>query len=288
MTIAAMCAAICVSCSDEAPVPLPELDGGPPIATSGCGTPHDPGEVVETIRTMGVDREIHIITPEGYDPSTPVPLIIHFESGPFGLGGPELTVWVKHLGDRVNAFAGWADDVDVETDRQMFQALLERMRSEYCVDNNRIFTVGHSNDGSMAATMACETSDVRAFASRAGNVVYCNSNSCVGGIAPDHCHGPVNGIILHGVADTSVDFDPFGRGTNEWFGALNGCGMYDDQETGTVLRPFSEPAGDLIPGFEPCRRRRGCNAEQWWCYHDNDHSPWDRGEEAILYYFRRF
>jgi polyhydroxybutyrate depolymerase len=93
------------------------------------------------------------------------------------------------------------------------------LASDWPIDPERVFLIGHSNGGYMSYRMACERSDIiAAIAPLAGNAASAAS-SCT----PDR---PVNVLHMHGTADDVVPFtgttgaDPSVR---QW-AQKNGCG----------------------------------------------------------------
>jgi polyhydroxybutyrate depolymerase len=100
-------------------------------------------------------------------------------------------------------------------------AVIDDMRAQYNVDDQRIFVVGHSNGGYMSHRLACEKgSRIAAFASLAG-AVWKDPARCT----PDQ---PVGVLEIHGTADTAVKYDgdafyPSALQTVATWAAKNGC-----------------------------------------------------------------
>ncbi len=97
----------------------------------------------------------------------------------------------------------------------------EILASDWPVDPDRVFLIGHSNGGYMSYRMACERSDIiAAIAPLAGNAAT-QPASCT----PTR---PVNVLHMHGTLDEVVPFAAGGTGaeasTNQW-ATKNGCQM---------------------------------------------------------------
>lgn len=95
------------------------------------------------------------------------------------------------------------------------------LASDWPIDPNRVYLIGHSNGGYMSYRMACERSDIiAAIAPLAGN-----ASSSPASCTPER---PVNVLHMHGTADDVVPFAAGVSGaeasTNQW-ATKNGCQM---------------------------------------------------------------
>ena len=76
-------------------------------------------------------------------------------------------------------------------------ALLDEVESQFTVDSQRIYLVGHSNGGFMSYRMACEASDrIAAVVSLAGAAVH-SSQAC-------NPSDPVHVLQIHGTSDDTI------------------------------------------------------------------------------------
>jgi polyhydroxybutyrate depolymerase len=210
----------------------------------------------QTIDVEGTSRTYVLSVPDGYDPSTPLPLVFAWHGagndgngarGYFGIeeqaNGQAIFVYPDGLPvDGGNT--GW--DLDVNgIDVRFFDAMLEETRASYCVDANRIFSTGHSFGGFMSNTMGCARADVlRAIAPVAG-----------GGPFSNQCSGPLAVWLAHGDPDPVVPLSDGQASRDHWL-AENGCGA------------ASSPVDPA-----PCQAYDGCQAGTGvtWCVHAMGH-----------------
>jgi len=217
-------------------------DAGPPAPSSGCGTPWMPPDAeVEQSRRGGVPmlvarREITVdgvarlylvAAPMDYDANTPYPLVFGFHGSAgsreqlrgymnveAAAAGEALFVYPEGLAVDGGS-TGWSLGAD-STDLPFVDALLEQYRSEWCVDENRIFATGHSYGGCMSNTVGCYRGDVfRAIAPVAG----CGPQRGRGGSA---CVGQVAALLVHSPKDTTTDYSSGIGGCTTWLRA-NHC-----------------------------------------------------------------
>ena len=94
------------------------------------------------------------------------------------------------------------------------------LASDWPIDPNRVFLIGHSNGGFMAYRMACERADIIAAIAPLAGLASSQPATCT----PSR---PVNVLHMHGTADASIPFTSDGAGaeqsTAQW-AQKNGCG----------------------------------------------------------------
>lgn len=165
--------------------------------------------------------ELPVTVPTGYDSESPAPLIVllhgytssgaqqdnymgfskianeygFFLVAPDGYkepGGDENRYW--------NASAACCDFFRTAVDDSAYvNAIIEKMKSEYTIDSNRIYLVGHSNGGFMSYRSAYDHSDtIAAIASLAG------ANHIDERMAPS---SPVHVLQIHGTADETIAYE---------------------------------------------------------------------------------
>lgn len=89
------------------------------------------------------------------------------------------------------------------------------LATDWPIDPNRVFLIGHSNGGFMSYRMACERSDlIAAIAPLAGN-----ASSQPASCTPER---PVNVLHMHGTADATVPFTGADPSAVQW-AQKNGC-----------------------------------------------------------------
>ncbi len=245
-------------------------------ASSGCSGSASPPEGPQTMDVDGMERGYIVHLPEGYDPTTPYPLVFAFH----GLGGSaELvssnrfyfgleqasggapSIFVYPDGLETDNGAGWpnTDGQDVA----FFDALLADMQATYCVDSARVFSTGHSYGGMMTHTLGCQRADVlRAIAPVAGAM-----------FARGDCAGPVAALGAHGSNDETVDYES-GLSAIERVMEANGC----DPDSGTPVEPT-----EFCTAYE-------CDADYpvVWCVHEQNHDWPDFASETIRTFFASF
>jgi polyhydroxybutyrate depolymerase len=232
-----------------------DSSGGPPAGTPGCGLEVATGDVVVEIQVGPDTREYTLVVPDGYDPSTPMPLVFAYH----GLGGSsELArlyfqiesaaagqaIFVYPQGlelARMGGQTGW-DLAPSGNDVALFDAILDEVTEGLCIDSARVFATGHSFGGYMSNALGCfRASVLRAIGPVAGGPPF---GACEG--------DTVAAWLAHGTGDQVV---PFSQGEEARDSLLdrNGC----EATTAAV-----DPA--------PCMAYDGC-AEGMpvvWCAHE--------------------
>ena len=267
----------------------------PSSRSAGCGVESDAVSGAYEIDVDGVEREFHVVFPEDYDAQRAYTLIFFWHglggsaervvSGQFiGLGeendGSAILVAGQGLlqPNPLNPSgpqrAGWADrgNADVNFTR----ALLARMRAEYCIDNDRIFSAGVSYGGVMTNRVGCEMADeFRAIAPVMGQgpESWRQSNDCSMRIREANCAaGQVAAWITHGTEDTTVPYCG-GERSRDYWQAANGCGA----EASPVGENGCVEYADCDEGFPVV-----------WCQKDLGHFPPAFAGQEIWSFFSRF
>ncbi len=167
-------------------------------------------------------RTYHLRVPANYNPERAYPLIFLFH----GYGGNGLSggLGIDHYAKN-NAIIVGADGLNnqwnqtsTEQDLQFFDSMLETITTQYCIDNNRVFSYGFSMGGYFSNLLACERGDVlRASASIAG------------GPRGNSCKGKAGAWFLHDSNDEAIHISQ-GIAARDKAIAINGC----SQETVNV------------------------------------------------------
>ncbi|MBW2523530.1 MAG: hypothetical protein JRI23_05120 [Deltaproteobacteria bacterium] len=237
--------------------------GSTQTPSSGCGQDPPPlGPIVDgptwgvnpdytyTIDVGGADRTYVLRYPDSYDNNRPYPVVFLFH-GTSGSGQEYDYTRVEQAAPEGGAIfvlpvgldyewaqdTGWETFNDDERDLAFFDAMWSRIRSEYCVDEDRVFASGHSIGGYMSNYLGCMRGEVvRAIAPIAGGGMYDWF------LANNTCSGQVAAKVIHGTADDDVPFSA-GVQVRDYFLGANHCG--------STTTPTSDP---------PCEQYEGCDA----------------------------
>lgn len=220
--------------------------------SSGCGqasataTPDVPNNLIEL--------------PDGYDGTTPMPLV-------FGFHGAGRTNEDQRLVDSrtdggileqnyivaymKSAGNGW----DLNTDRPRFETARQEILSELCVDTNSVFAFGHSS-GAQFITQMLGTGDPEftgvsvVASSRYGNPAW----------------EPVPTLVIHGLNDNQRGGDNDGAQDLGQYTESNGCSNQTQPVNVTACNSIDtgNPAVD-----SGCVEFVGCGATTIFCNHDD-------------------
>jgi poly(3-hydroxybutyrate) depolymerase len=243
--------------------------GGPATPSSGCGVaPPESGE--QTVSVDGEERTYLLDLPPDYDSNTPYPILFGFH----GAGTSGSTFRGQFYGNLLSTAGDDAvvvhpnaggDDAAWDTMRDVpfFDAMLEQLQAQLCIDESRVFAGGHSSGGFFTNTLGCQRGNVlRGIApvSGGGPLVF-------GGAS---CQGPLAAWIAHGENDLTVDFMS-GEGSRDYWVEANGC---DAMATSAV-----SPA--------ECVEFQGCDAgfSVHWCVYQDGHDWPSFGAEGIWNFF---
>lgn len=259
---------------DEAKSPPEDAKGSP-----GCGNTAFPSAGAKLIKVNDVQREFIIELPPNYDPSFPYRLVFAWHgigetaavvaSDWYGLAeyaaSDAIFIAGQGLSDksRNGGLTSWAIQPD-ESDMDYTRAMLDWAEAQYCIDTQRIFSIGASNGGMMSNIVGCELGEtLRGIAVIAGNGPQF--------VATAPCLGQVAVWIAHGNLDQNV---PFAQGvmSRDFWLRDNSCSQ-DSMA--------SEPA--------LCRRFQGCDPlyPVEFCEFDGGQIIPDFAAEAAWNFFAR-
>jgi polyhydroxybutyrate depolymerase len=224
--------------------------------SSGCGAP--PTRPPETFHVAGRERHAIVVLPKAFRANRPHALVFAFHGRTnnnvrarryFGLEeaahGSTIFVYPAALPDRTRGFA-WTDPADPPgalRDFELFDVILDRIASNYCIDLDAVYVVGHSLGASFANSLAC------ARAQRIRGVA-----SVAGGIASPDCSGGVAALLLHNPHDRAVPLKEGERARDVLLGRAGGAAKW---------------VGRRIGAFE-CRRYGDRENPLFWCLHAQD------------------
>lgn len=255
----------CVACgADDA------TQGEPKPAASGCGKAATTGE--RALSIAGFEGRYYVSLPADYDSSTRYPLGFafhgdgrnHFDCRDpdcYGfeseLGPHAVRVYMQSLREPPDAVeSGWGDARDDNV--AFFDAVLEAVTAELCIDDQRVFVAGTSSGAIFANVLGCRRGDrLLAVAPVAGS-------------APEveDCVGTPAALVVHGVDDSHVSFEK-GQAARDFYAARNGCSTSTEPPLAAVHEDVrgdrdAEPPVEAIA----CVDYTDCSsAPVRWCEH---------------------
>jgi poly(3-hydroxybutyrate) depolymerase len=252
--------------------------------SAGCGktsTLKSGKALTFTPQGGGQARTYNLRIPDGYDNNTPYRLIvsIHWLNGTAnnvsdGNSGatskPYYGLW-----DLANPSGGKATTIFVAPQGQnnswpsgqvgFITGLVNMLKGELCIDNNRVFAEGFSMGGSMSYALACEAPDMfRAVAVHSGGPM----SGCV------KKNKPVAYFMTHGTKDGVCTYPGYGVPQINEFAKLNGCEAMDIPNT---LKPTNQNGMDpACADFKGCSDGHPTRA----CIFVGDHTPTPGGANS--------
>ena len=227
--------------------------------SQGCGRAA-PATPPVSIEVGGRTREFISVVPQAYDSDVPHRLIFAFHGGTtpntrvrkyyrIEQNSKVPTIFVYPAGliaaDGKYSWYERSDPRDHLRDFALFDALLEKFSSSYCIDLERVFAVGHSLGASFANSLGC-----------ARGAVIRGVGTVAGRIWDIKCSGPAAEMIMHNPND---DLVPVSRGlrARDWALAQNG------------LKPPARPCEPRDLNCE-CYGPPGTPNPVVWCPHTQD------------------
>jgi polyhydroxybutyrate depolymerase len=215
------------------------------------------GYISETILHDGLSREYNIYVPASYDGTTSFPLLFNLHGG----GGTN-SVWqstsdMRPIADTAdfilvypqarpdpsdgNSF-NWISKVSgTFDDAPFFSSLIDRIASNYQIDQNRIYACGYSLGGDMCFELACKLSSRIAAIAPVARTMQANPNSFCSPVHPtgvlsilgtDDITSPYNGLTYQG-----IEYYLSAAATNSYWATHNNC---DSNATINIVSPSVE------------------------------------------------
>lgn len=220
----------------------------PASPSAGCGRASKPAGTL-TARAGKLQTPFLLTLPDGYDGARPVPLVFAFHGRTRSHQSMHDTD-ASHLADELgkNYAVAYVKSIGVGFDwpqeqrdnLQLFDALYERLLSEYCVDTEQVFALGHSSGGLFSELLSCERADrLRGIAAVAGAMTW------------PECAGRSAALLIHGERDAVVSISR-GQAARDHFREVNEC---RDETT-----PVGAPGCVAYSGCEP-------SSPVEWCVH---------------------
>jgi len=238
------------------------VDPGFTDGAIGCETAARTGDAELSISVDGRRRTYLLAVPDGYEAGTPMPVVFawHGLGGAYDLARREFGIEEASNGQAILVYpqglhvslgggtTGWELAPDGR-DVAFFDAMLQQLDDQNCVDRTRVFSAGHSFGGYMTLALGC----YRPAALRGIGAV-------AGGPPAHECEpGGIAALLVHGTVDEVVGIDQ-GRMARDGLLERNGC-----EETSEPVAP------------DPCVAYHGCDPELRWCEHAeraNDGHAW--------------
>ncbi|GAB4520800.1 MAG: hypothetical protein Tsb0020_39410 [Haliangiales bacterium] len=251
----AMSAVAWVGCGDDGGGdPADPVDARPPDASPADAAPPDAEPIdaappdAAPLATIGGDRPAPLFVPSSYDGQTPAPLLImlhgYTASGPTVEDILQITAEAEARGflytypdgtrDPSNARFWNATDACCDfadsaiDDVAYLRGLIDEVKANYAVDEQRVFLVGHSNGGFMSHRMACDAAEVIAAIVSVAGAQYDDPTNCEPSepVAVLQIHGTADDVILYegGAIPLSTTY-PGAVETVETWATLGGCDL---------------------------------------------------------------
>lgn len=183
-----------------------------PLSSSGCGIdpPADDSDIV--VDSMRATYLVDLAT--GYDKRRAYPLVMAFHGA-----GVTADAFRGYLNlppvtgaDAILVHPNCSNDAptwDMQRDTQVFDALVKKLESEYCIDTSRVFIAGHGSGAFFVSALGClRGASLRGIASLSG------------GPPSGTCAGEPAVWMTQGNADMSVQS---GRSNRSFWAKHNHC-----------------------------------------------------------------
>lgn len=215
-----------------------------------------PGTTDETITSDGVERTYQLIVPDGYDGTTPLPVVFglhsltvdyHIVPTMSGFGGMAATY--DFIGVAPSGRLGpsglpyWnAAPAEENYDLTYLSELLDHLEDTLCVDTAKVFSVGMSNGAQTSSMLGCRLGDRIAAIAPIAGVEYnepCDSP-------------PVPVIAFHGDADPIVPYEG---------GGLNSVTIADQNFYHGAVPPGTATPTGVDESMRRWAEHNGCDPE---------------------------
>ena len=214
----------------------------------------------QTLEHDGLMREYLVYVPSTYNGNSAIPVVLNFH----GFGGlasdhmmeadmstqaeNDTFILVYPQGACLDGFSHWnsslagGDNKSDVDDLGFIDALIDKLNSDYNVDQERIYACGYSNGGMMSYALACYQSErIAAIGSVSGSMID-QSSSCV----PSH---PMPLIKLHGTSDDVLPYNggsdyTSAQSTVDYWVNFNSANTTPEVETVGNIQHFVYANGD--------------------------------------------
>lgn len=235
----------------------------------GCGKVAMDG--ARQLSLEGFEGQYYVNLPSTYDPQRPYPLGFAFHGAnrnhydcrsldcygfQSALGEEAVLVYMQSLRAPSTAVEGAWDD-ERENNVAFFEAVLDSVESEFCIDQKRVFAAGTSSGAIFANLLACRHGDrLLAVTPVAGSLPE-----------DEECRGTPAALLIHGVDDPHVPFEN-GEAARDFYLSQNGCSDVSEPDVASVHSDIRAKR-DATPAVEDiaCVDYQGCSKPVRWCEH---------------------
>ena len=178
---------------------------------------------------LGFRRSYLLHTPQGYDSTGPLPLIVALHGGFSTALDMEKETGFSEIADREKFFVAYPNGIGLFgrlqhwnayhccgfsmrwgiDDVQFVSMVIDRIRTQVKIDSSRIYIVGYSNGGMLGYLYAARNPDIVAAVAGIATTIGSRSSPDEPEIRIDRPHAPVPVIAFHGLMDQIV---PYGGG----------------------------------------------------------------------------
>ncbi|KAK6345680.1 hypothetical protein TWF718_007589 [Orbilia javanica] len=192
--------------------------------TPGCGKDVSSAFIGRTQRlsiiSSGTNRTFYLHLPQRYEPDEDYPVILGFHGAP-GIGihfeADTMFSSPRWGSDKILVFPDalggiWATGMEgnmttpLEQDLQFMTDLLDYLRNNYCVDNEKIYATGISNGGGFLNRIACDPTVGANFAAFAPDAGAYTGFQPGGNATCNPYKTPIPIISFHGTNDTTIPY----------------------------------------------------------------------------------
>jgi poly(3-hydroxybutyrate) depolymerase len=245
---------------------------GSGVGSAGCGAPASLTNGRHTINVGGLNREYVIDIPNNYNANNPYRLVFgwHWRGGSandvvgqgyYGMKSLSNNTAIFVAPDRAPGTDGWTNTNGRDMD--FLRAILDRVKSSLCIDEDRIFSAGWSYGGMMSFAVGREMGDTfRAIAPVSGALWTPYTDRGL----------PMAAFIAHGTSDNVVSHSA-GVEARDAFISANSC-----SNTTVPINP------------SPCVEYQNCASGHpvVWCSFNGGHTTPSFYSTAAWNFFNRF
>lgn len=205
----------------------------------------------ETIQFDGLTREYSIYVPASYDGISSFPLLFNFHGGGGDIASQIAIADMSSIADTANFIVVYPQARQDPSDGNSFNwipktpgtfddvpfisSLIDRIASNYQIDQNRIYACGYSLGGDMSFELGCKLSNRIAAIAPVARTMQANPNSFCSPVHPtgvltilgtDDFISPYNGITFGG-----VEYYLSAAATHSYWASHNNCNLTSTMST---------------------------------------------------------